>query len=148
MICGTVLFQRKKDLNGAAAALTKALQFDKNNTDARIKLVRYKRPTEQVDDAITTYQQGLKDNPQEKAAYYVLLGQLFQPDGIGMGAAEAYQKALAIKPENPLASNGSRFGACCNLVQPRRRALSGANRSDAACQIHPASRIRWLEFYY
>jgi len=130
-LLGTVLFQQKKDLNGAAAALTKALQFDKNNTDARIKLGQVQAANGQVDDAITTYQQGLKDNPQE-VAYYVLLGQLFQSRRDWNGAAEAYQKALAIKPENPLASNdlasvmlqsGGNLDVALSLAQTARRGM-------------------------
>ena len=130
-LLGTVLFQQKKDLNGATAALTKATQLDKNNTDARIKLGQVQAADGHVDDAIATYQQGLKDNPQE-ASFYVLLGQLLQSRRDWNGATEAYQKALAIKPENPLASNdlasvmlqsGGNIDVALSLAQTARRGM-------------------------
>jgi tetratricopeptide (TPR) repeat protein len=130
-LLGTVLFQQKKDLNGAQAALTKAAQLDKNNTDALIKLGQVQAADGQVDQAIATYQQGLKDNPQE-ASYYVLLGQLLQSRRDWNGATEAYQKALAIKPENPLASNdlasvmlqsGGNLDVALSLAQTARRGM-------------------------
>jgi tetratricopeptide (TPR) repeat protein len=130
-LLGTVLFQQKKDLNGAAAALTKATQLDLNNTDARIKLGQVQAADGHVDDAIATYQHGLKDNPQE-ASFYVLLGQLLQSRRDWNGATEAYQKALAIKPENPLASNdlasvmlqsGGNLDVALSLAQTARRGM-------------------------
>ena len=130
-LLGTVLFEQKKDLNAAAVALTQATQFDKNNTDARIKLGQVQAAKGHVDDAIATYQQGLKDNPQE-ASFYVLLGQLLQSRRDWNGATEAYQEALAIKPENPLASNdlasvmlrsGGNLDIALSLAQTARRGM-------------------------
>ena len=130
-LLGTVLFQQKKDLNAAAAALTKATQLDKNNTDARIKLGQVQAAAGRIDDAIATFQQGLKDNPQE-AAYYVMLGQLFQSRRDWNGATNAYQKALAIRPENAVASNdlasvmlqsGGNLDVALALAQTARRGM-------------------------
>jgi tetratricopeptide (TPR) repeat protein len=130
-LLGTVLFQQKRDLNGATAALIKATQLDKNNTDAAIKLGQVQAADGHVDDAIATYQQGLKDNPRE-AAYYVLLGQLLQSRRDWNGATEAYQKALAITPQNPLASNdlasvmlqsGGNLDVALSLAQTARRGM-------------------------
>jgi tetratricopeptide (TPR) repeat protein len=130
-LLGTVLFQQKRDLNGATAALIKATQLDKNNTDAAIKLGQVQAADGHVDDAIATYRQGLKDNPRE-AAYYVLLGQLLQSRRDWNGATEAYQKALAITPQNPLASNdlasvmlqsGGNLDVALSLAQTARRGM-------------------------
>src|ERR1700722_4045083 len=130
-LLGTVLFQQRKDLSGAAAALTKAVQLDQNNTDARIKLGQVQTAEGHVDDAIGTYQQGIKNNPQE-ASFYVLLGQLLQWRRDWTGATEAYQKALAIMPENPLASNdlasvmlqsGGNLDVALSLAQTARRGI-------------------------
>ncbi|MFZ0861221.1 MAG: tetratricopeptide repeat protein, partial [Candidatus Sulfotelmatobacter sp.] len=130
-LLGTVLFQQKKDLNGATAALTKAAQLDKNNTDARIKLGQVQAAEGHIYDAIATLRQAIKDNPQE-ATYYVFLGQLLQSRRDWNGATEAYQKALAIKPENPLASNdlasvmlqsGGNLDVALSLAQTARRGM-------------------------
>src|ERR1019366_3108030 len=102
-----------------------------NNTDAAIKLGQVQAADGHVDDAIATYQQGLKDNPRE-AAYYVLLGQLLQSRRDWNGATEAYQKALAITPQNPLASNdlasvmlqsGGNLDVALSLAQTARRGM-------------------------
>src|ERR1039458_1201543 len=131
MICCTVLFQQKKDLTGAKAALTKAAQLDKNNTDALIKLGEVQASDGQIDQAMATYQQALRDNPQE-ATFYVLLGQLLQSRRDWNGATEAYQKALAIRPGNPLASNdlasvmlqsGGNLDVALSLAQTARRGM-------------------------
>jgi len=143
-LLGTVLFQQKKDLNGAATALTKALQFDKNNTDARIKLGQVQAANGQVDDAITTYQQGLKDNPQE-ATYYVLLGQLFQSRRDWNGAARPIRRHSPSSRKIPWHRMIS-LRSCCNLVATSTSRSRWRKPLDAACQIHPASRIRWAGF--
>ena len=130
-LLGTVLFQQKKDLNAAAVALIQATQLDKNNTDARIKLGQVQAAEGHVDDAIATFQQGIKNNPQE-VYFYVLLGQLLQSRRDWDGAIEAYQKALTIKPENPLASNdlasamlqsGGNLDVALSLAQTARRGM-------------------------
>jgi tetratricopeptide (TPR) repeat protein len=130
-LLGTVLFQQKKDLSDATSALAHATQLDKNNTDARIKLGQVQAAAGHIDDAIATFQQGLKDTPQE-AAYYVLLGQLFQSRRDWNGATNAYQKALAINPENPVASNdlasvmlqsGGNLDVALALAQTARRGM-------------------------
>ncbi len=97
-LLGTVLLLQKKDLNGAAAALDKSREFDKNNTDARIKLGQVQAAEGHIDDAIATYQQALKDNPQE-ATYYILLGQLLQSrrdwNGADRGISESARDQAA-----------------------------------------------------
>ena len=130
-LLGTVLFQQKKDLNRAAVALIQAVQLDQNNSDARIKLAQVQTAEGHVDDAIATCQQGIKNNPKD-ASFYVLLGQLLQSRQDWNGATEAYQKALAIRPENPMASNdlasvmlqsGGNLDVALSLAQTARRGM-------------------------
>ncbi len=115
----------------AANALTQAVQFDKNNSDARMKLGQVQAAEGHFEDAISTFQRGIKSNPQE-GSFYVLLGQLLQSRQDWYGATEGYQKALAIKPENPRASNelasvllqsGGNLDVALSLAQTARRGM-------------------------
>jgi len=106
-LLGTALLQQKMDLAGAKAALQKSLQLDPKNTDALMKLGQIEEASGQTQDAISVYEQGARDNPQE-AGFYILLGQLYQNNQDWTRAADAYQKALAIRREDPIAS--------CNLA--------------------------------
>jgi len=103
-LLGTTLFNNKKDLDGAATAFKTAAELDKNNTDALLKLGQVQLAKGSADQAIATYKQSLKDNPRE-AMFYILTGELYESKQDWTNAKDAYQKALEIKPENPLASN-------------------------------------------
>ncbi len=106
-LLGTVLLQQKKDMNAANAALTKSVQLDRNNSDALMKLGRVQLQQGQTQEAITTYQQAAKDNPHD-SGFYVVLGQIFQTQRDWGQAADAYQKALGIRHDEPVAA--------CNLA--------------------------------
>ena len=103
-LLGTALFNSKKDFDGAEAALKKSAELDKNNSDALLKLGQVHVAKGSADQAIATYQQSLKDNPRE-ASFYILMGELYESKQDWISAKDAYQKALELKPENPLASN-------------------------------------------
>jgi cellulose synthase operon protein C len=103
-LLGTALFNSKKDLDGAEAAFNKSADLDKHNADALLKLGQVQVAKGSADQAIATYQQALKDNPHE-ATFYILMGELYEHNQDWGKAKDAYQKALEIKPENPLASN-------------------------------------------
>jgi tetratricopeptide (TPR) repeat protein len=103
-LLGTVLFNSKKDLDGAEAAFTKAAALDKNNADALLKLGQVQVAKGSADKAIATYQQSLKDNPREPS-FYTLMGELYESKQDWGNAKDSYQKALELKPEDPLASN-------------------------------------------
>ena len=78
MTCsGTVLFVNKKDLPGAAAAFAKAVDLDKKNTDAQLKLAQVQAAQGSTDQAIATCRRGLENNPNEPG-FYILLGDLYQ----------------------------------------------------------------------
>ena len=106
-LLGTVLFQHKKDFNGAKIALQKSAQLDRNNSDALMKLGQLQEATGQTEEAIRTYQQGASDNPHE-ASFHIFLGQIFQSRRDWSDAVRAYEKALAIRQDDPVAA--------CNLA--------------------------------
>ena len=106
-LLGTVLSQQKKDTAGAKLAFERAVQLDRNNTDALLKLGQVEEATGQTQEAIRTYQQGANDNPHE-ASFYIFLGQIFQSRQDWTNALHSYEKALAIRQDDPVAA--------CNLA--------------------------------
>jgi tetratricopeptide (TPR) repeat protein len=130
-LLGTALFYHKKDLSGAAAAFQKAAELDKNNSDAQLKLAQVQATKGSTDDAIATCRRALDNNPNEHG-FYILLGDLYQSRQDWKRAAEAYQKALAIRPGNPLASHnlasimlqsGGNLDVALSLAQTARRGM-------------------------
>jgi tetratricopeptide (TPR) repeat protein len=130
-LLGTLLFNNKKDLNGAEAALRKSADLDKSNSDALVKLGQVQIAKGSVDQAISTYQNSIKDNPRE-ASFYILMGELYESKQEWDKAKEAYQKALEIRPDNPLASNnlayvmlenGGNVDVALSLAQVGRRGM-------------------------
>jgi cellulose synthase operon protein C len=103
-LLGTALFNGRKDLQGAEAALRKAIDLDKNNTDALEKLGKVQVQEGSVDKAIALYQQSIKDNPRE-VRFYILSGELYESQQQWDQAKVMYQQALSIVPDQPLASN-------------------------------------------
>ncbi len=102
-LLGTALFQ-KKDYSGAEAAFHKAIELDKNNSDALLKLAQVQTAEGSVSQALATYQQSIKDHPRE-ISFYLLAGMLYESQHQYDQAKNMYQTALNIQPENPLASN-------------------------------------------
>ena len=130
-LLGTTLFYHKKDLSGAATAFQKAGELDKNNFDAQLKLAQVQATKGSTDDAIATCRRVLENNPNEHG-FYIFLGDLYQSKRDWKEAAEAYQKALAIRPGNPLASNnlasvmlqsGGNLDVALSLAQTARRGM-------------------------
>jgi Flp pilus assembly protein TadD len=130
-LLGTALFYNKKDLTGAATALQKAADLDQSNSDARLKLAQVQAASGSMDEAIATCHRALGNNPNEPG-FYILMGDLYQAKRDWNAATEAYQKALAIRPENPLASNdlasvmlqsGGNLDVALSLAQTARRGI-------------------------
>lgn len=103
-LLGTALFNAKKDLPGAEAALRKAVELDKGNIDALEKLGKVQVQAGSVDQALALYQQSIKDNPRE-VRFYILSGELYESKQNWDQAKAMYQQALSISPDHPLASN-------------------------------------------
>ena len=130
-LLGTALFNGKKDLPGAEAALHKAIELDKNNTDALEKLGKVQVEEGSPDKALALYQQSIKDNPRE-VRFYILAGELYEAQKNFDQAKASYQQALSISPDHPLASNnlayvilqqGGNVDVAMGLAQTARRGM-------------------------
>jgi tetratricopeptide (TPR) repeat protein len=103
-LLGTALFESKKDFAGADAALRKAVELDKNNSDALLKLAQVQVAEGSVSQALATDLQSIKDHPRE-IPFYILAGSMYESQSNWDQAKALYQQALNIQPNNPLASN-------------------------------------------
>jgi Flp pilus assembly protein TadD len=130
-LLGTALFNGRKDLPGAEAALRKAMDLDKNNTDALEKLGKVQVQQGSTDQAIALYQQSIKDNPRE-VRFYILCGELYEAKQQWDQAKSMYQQALSIAPDQPLASNnlayvmleqGGNIDLALSMAQTARRGM-------------------------
>lgn len=130
-LLGTALFNGKKDLPGAEAALRKAVELDKNNVDALEKLGKVQVQEGSADQALALYLQSIKDNPRE-VIFYILSGELYEAKKDWEHAKSMYQQALTIAPDHPLASNnlayvileqGGNVDVAMNMAQTARRGM-------------------------
>ncbi len=130
-LLGTVLFNAHKDFPNAEAALRKALELDRNNTDAQQKLGEVLVAEGHPDQALALYQQALKDNPSN-VAVYILSGEIYETRQDWDDAKKMYQQALAIVPDHPLASNnlayvmlqqGGNVDLALSMAQTARRGM-------------------------
>jgi len=130
-LLGTALFDGKHDLAGAENALHKAIEIDKNNTDALEKLGKVQIQKGNIDQAIALYQQSIKDNPRE-VRFYILCGELYESKHNWDQAKAVYQQALAIVPDQPLALNnlaylllqqGGNLDVAFSMAQNARRGM-------------------------
>lgn len=137
-LLGSALFHVKKDLNGAEAACNKALSLDRKNSDALMKLAQVQAAEGNADRAIATCQQAIKDHPR-MPEFYAVLGELYGSKGDWTEAKNAYQKALDLNSNNPLASmrlakillqSGGNVDVALSLAQTARRSMPDS--SDAA----------------
>jgi cellulose synthase operon protein C len=103
-LLGTALFQGKKDFAGAEFALQRAVNLDKNNTDAAEKLGKVEIQQGHPDQALALYQQSIKDNPGE-IRFYLLCGALYESQHDWDHAKIMYQQALSLQPDQAVASN-------------------------------------------
>jgi tetratricopeptide (TPR) repeat protein len=102
-LLGTALFE-KKDFKGAEEAFNKAVELDKSNSDALLKLAQAQAESGSVAQALATYQQSIKDHPKE-ISFYLLAGMMYESQSNWDQAKAMYQQALTIEHDNPLASN-------------------------------------------
>jgi tetratricopeptide (TPR) repeat protein len=130
-LLGTALFNGKKDLPGAEAALRKAIELDKTNTDALEKLGKVQVQEGSADKALALYLESIKDNPRE-VTFYILSGELYEARKDWDHAKGMYQQALSISPDHPLASNnlayvmleqGGNIDVAMGLAQTARRGM-------------------------
>ena len=130
-LLGTALFDGKKDYAGAEAALRKAIALDKINIDALEKLGKVQIQEGSMDQALATYLQAAKDNPNE-VRFYILAGELYEAKHNWDEAKAMYQQALSLSPDHPLASNnlayvlleqGGNVDVAMGMAQAARRGL-------------------------
>ncbi|MGD1077507.1 MAG: tetratricopeptide repeat protein [Candidatus Sulfotelmatobacter sp.] len=130
-LLATALFNARKDLAGAEAALRKAIELDKTNVDALEKLGKVQVQEGSADQALALYQQSIKDNPRE-VTFYILSGELYEAKKDWDHAKSMYQQALAISPDHPLASNnlayvmleqGGNVDVAMGMAQTARRGM-------------------------
>jgi tetratricopeptide (TPR) repeat protein len=103
-LLGSALVQGKSDLSGGEAAFAKSAALDKNNSDAAIHLCQVRAARGEVDQAIATGEQSLKDNPRQPNLY-VVMGNLYELKPDWKKAEGAFQNSLAIDSQNAVASN-------------------------------------------
>jgi len=137
-LLGALLFNNQ-DLKNAEAELNRAVEIDKTNGDAVLKLGQVQVARGAGDQAIKTYQTYLQNNPRN-ANFLIVLGQLYETLHKWEDAKQTYQKALQIQPDNPLASNnlayvmlqeGGNVDVALSMAQTARRGNpSSANYAD------------------
>jgi cellulose synthase operon protein C len=130
-LLATALYDGKKDYPGARTALEKAINLDKNNVDAIEKLGRVEVQQHNPDQALSLYLNATKDHPRD-VRFFILAGQLYSDQQNWDQAKAMYQEALAISPDNPLASNnlayvilerGGNVDVAMNMAQTARRGM-------------------------
>jgi cellulose synthase operon protein C len=125
------LLVNKKDYKGAETALKNAIELDKHNSNAIATLGRVQSVEGAADAALQTFNSGLKDNPKEPSLY-ILMGGVYENKHDLEQAKTAYQTALQIKRDDPVASNnlaylllqtGGNPDLALRLAQTARRGL-------------------------
>jgi tetratricopeptide (TPR) repeat protein len=129
-LLGSALFHLMKDLNGAEPALEKSIALD-GNTDAVIQLCQVQAEKGEIDRAVATATQALKQNPRQKNVAMVL-GDLYAAQSDWKDAEAAYQNAVTINPQDAVAAGdlaramvhtGGNLDVAMSLVQTARREL-------------------------
>lgn len=128
-LLGAALFHFVKDLSGAEAALAKSVALDGHNPDAAIQLCQVQALRGELDQAIATGMQAVRQNSREPGVY-IVLGDIYVAKSDWKAAENAYQGALAINSLNPVAANdlagamlhtGESLDAALSLAQGARR---------------------------
>jgi tetratricopeptide (TPR) repeat protein len=126
-----VLLVQAKDFPGAEKEFRRAIDLDKNNAEAVIKLGMLQKQQGNADQALQTYLDGAKANPK-LIAYYLLAGGIYQDKQDWDKAKQMYQKALEVEPDHPVASNnlayvmlqqGGNVDVALAMAQTARRQL-------------------------
>jgi len=122
---------RNQDQAKAEAALQKSVDLDKNNVAAVLLLGSIQVARGSVDQAISTYQNAIKNNPGDHHLY-AGLGGAYEAHQNWQQAQDAYKKALEIQPDYSLAANnlayvmlehGGNVNVALSLAQTARKGL-------------------------
>ena len=104
IMLGVLLMEQNKDLAGAEQEFKQASDLDKKNSEALVKLGLVQNARGNTDQALQTYLDGAKTNPQG-ILFYLLAGGIYESKQDWEHAKQQYQKVLDIQPDNPVASN-------------------------------------------
>ncbi len=105
--------------------------MNKTNAQAEIKLGLLQKERGDNEAALKTFLDGAQNNPKE-VSFYVLAGNLYENKQDWENAKQVYQKALAIDPNNAVASNnmayvmlqqGGNVDVAFSMAQTARRQL-------------------------
>jgi tetratricopeptide (TPR) repeat protein len=139
IMLGQILMEQKKDLAGAEAEFKQASELDKKNVEATVKLGVVQNERGNPDQALQTYLDGSKTNPNE-VTFNLLAGGIYENKQDWDHAKQQYQRVLDIQPENPLASNnlayvmlqqGGNVDVAFSMAQTARRQLPNSpNTAD------------------
>jgi len=102
-LLGSVMSE-SKDSSGAETAFKKAVQLDRTNVDAYVKLGQSQMARGAVDETLSTFAEATAANPKEPVLY-VLTGVACEHKHELDKAKAAYHTALQLKPDQPQASN-------------------------------------------
>ena len=102
-LLGTALFE-KKDLSGAGDAFCEAIELDKNNSDALLKLGQVQTAQGSASQALATYEQSTVFIPRDTLHFTHSRRRTLRVTEIVAGSSQrrCSQKALQIQPDNPL----------------------------------------------
>jgi len=129
-LLGTALVN-KRDFGGAETALKKAVELDAHAEDAVLKLAQIQATSGKLDDAIATCNNGLTKDPKQ-AAFYAVMGSVYEKKHDLENAKSSYQKALDLKHDDPSLSNNLAYllletnsnpDLALQLAQTARRAM-------------------------
>jgi tetratricopeptide (TPR) repeat protein len=139
IILGRLLFEQKKDLAAAEAEFRKAAEIDKNNTEALLSLGMVQEAQGKTDDALSTYLDGARNNPNEPR-FNLLAGSIYERKQNWDKAKQVYQRVLDLQPDNPVAANdlayvmlqqGGNVDLALAMAQTARRQLpNNPNSAD------------------
>jgi tetratricopeptide (TPR) repeat protein len=130
-LLGDVLFHGKKDLSAAQTAFEKSTALDSHNSSAWMELSEVQAAKGQLNQAIAVDEQAIAANPGHMDLL-ILLGNLYESNSDWSHAQQAYQNALAIHSQDPIASLGlarvmlqtsGNLDAALALVQNARQQL-------------------------
>ena len=102
------LLKDRKDLQGAEAEYKRAAELNKNNVAAVVKLGMLQSQRGDVDTALQTYMDAARNNPKEHT-FYLLAGSIYENKRDWDRAKQMYEKALALRPDDPVASNNMAY---------------------------------------
>jgi len=131
IMVGQLLLTQKNDPVGAQREFQKAVDLDRNNTEAMVKLGMVQNQQGASDKALQTYMEGAKNQPRQ-IVFPLLAGGVYQDRHDWDKAKQMYQRALEIQPENPIASNnlayvmlqqGGNVDVALAMAQTARRQL-------------------------